>query len=253
MSSNSRPYQFSLWEAFWLDYVRHPSTYLFLIPVIVMVALLLWQGVVVEAGIWFLLGWIFFLPQEYLTHVYILHFPPPRSGWLYRQMYRLHYGHHDLPLRSDLMYMPLWLVLPMLALNLGLFGLLAPDTYAMLALVAGLMSGYLLYEWSHLFCHLPYIPKTRLGQRIKRRHALHHFRNERTLFAVSAPAIFIDYLAGTASIEGAAIGGADRYLGVAADDPRLLDSRTRLAAQSSGDLTYSKVWLRHLQARELRS
>lgn len=253
MNAHGKPYKFSLWDAFWRDYLRSPEIYLFLVAVIVLAAQLAWQGALVAAAGWFLLGWLLFLPQEYLTHVYVLHFPPPRHAWFYRQMYRLHYGHHDLPMRSDLMYIPLWLVLPMLAANLAVFWLMAPTAIALQAMVAGLMSGYLFYEWSHLFCHLPYVPKTRLGQFIKRRHALHHFRNERVLFAVSAPAYFLDYLAGTARIDEAAAGRADRYLGVAEDDPILLESRNHFATRSSGDLTHSKLWLRHIEARAVKS
>lgn len=245
-----KPYKFSLWDAFRLDYVRHPGIYVFLVPVAMIVPTVLWLSSPLEATVWFLLGWAFFLPQEYLTHVYVLHFPPPQSGWLYRQMYRLHYGHHDLPLRSDLMYMPLWLVLPMLAVNLTAFDWLTPNAPALLSMTGGLMSGYLFYEWSHLFCHLPYVPKTRIGQWVKQRHAMHHYRNERALFSVSAPAIVFDHVAGTAGVGEAAAGSADRFLGLAEDDPRLLNSRQRLAAQSSGNLQYSKVWLRHLDARE---
>jgi hypothetical protein len=249
----NKTYRFSLWDAFLLDYIRHSGIYVFLIPVTIIVPVVIWQGPFLEAAAWFLAGWAVFLPQEYLTHLYVLHFPPPENGWFYRQMYRLHYGHHDLPSRSDLMYMPLWLVLPMLMLNLLIFQFLTPNTHALLSMVGGLIAGYLFYEWTHLFCHLPYQPKTRLGQFVKRRHALHHFRNENVLYSVSAPAIFLDYLAGTAQVGDAAVGGADRYLGVDENDPRLLESRRLLAAQSTGDLHHSKVWLRHLRARGIHS
>lgn len=250
---NNKAYSFSLWDGFLYDYLCHASIYLFLVPVAVIVPVLVSHGTPLESVVFFVLGWIIFLPQEYMTHKYILHLPAPKNSWQYRQMYSLHYGHHDLPLRSDLMYMPLWLVLPMLATNVTLYYFMTNGLYEVLALTSGLMSGYLFYEWTHLYCHLPYAPKTKLGKFIKKHHADHHFRDERQLYSVSLPALCFDYLAGTSGQDLTAACTADRYLGVAEDDPRLLESRTLLAAQSDGDLTFSKVWLRHRQAKGLQS
>jgi hypothetical protein len=202
---------------------------------------------------WFALGWLLFLPQEYLTHVFILHAPPPRSSALFTHLYRLHYGHHDLPCRSDLMYMPLWLVLPMLAVNLAILDLLAVDTYGLAAALSGLFAGYLVYEWSHLYCHIPGTPKTALGRLIRERHRWHHWHSEHAWFSVSAFAIPFDRLFGTAGdTQARAKSGSTRFLGVAADDPRLTAARTSLAGATTGDLQYSRIWLDYLGRGERR-
>jgi hypothetical protein len=239
----------TLLNAFMEDYARHSSVLVFLVPAMLLPLWLDFHAPRFGTLLWFLAGWAVFIPQEYLTHRFILHYPPPRNPWLYRQLYRLHYGHHDLPQRSDLMYMPLWLILPMLAGNLVLLNAITPGTNALLAALEGLFCGYLLFEWTHLFCHLPHVPKTRLGQLIKKRHTLHHFRDEQAWFSVSAPVLFMDYLAGTAP-EQIKTSGTSRHFGLEADDPRLLESRAYFADWTSGDLTCSRIWLEYMKTRE---
>ena len=197
-------------------------------------------------GGWFLLGWIAFLPQEWLTHVYVLHWTRIRGEGSYRWMYRLHYGHHDFPRRDDLMYMPLWLTVPMTLANLALFLWLCPGTRAGLAAFAGAMLGYIVFEWSHLLCHLPLVPRSALWRRIRERHLAHHFVNETRWYSVSPPAQFIDRLTGKAGARAAAPrSGSTRHLIDALDPGWLARARERFAHRSSGDLEQSALWLRH--------
>lgn len=226
------------------DFVRHRDNLVFLIPTLLMVGwVMLTQASIEQLG-WFLLGWLIFLPQEYLTHVYILHARMPRSKKLYLLMYRLHYGHHDLPRRADLMYMPLWLTVPMALGNMLLFDWLTDTPAQWMMTLSGLFSGYLVFEFSHLLCHVPHNPKTRLGKLIKNRHLWHHYRNEQRWFSVSLPAMFIDNLLGTAGArETTELSGTSRYLGLDENHSWVVEARARYARRSSGDLDSSRIWL----------
>jgi len=178
-----------------VEFLSHFDNLLYAIPFAGLVAYGLASGPGIADPVWFVAGWLAFLPQEWLTHVYILHWKGIRDERTYTWMYRLHYGHHDYPKRHDLMYMPLWLTVPMTSLNLGLFWLACPDARSMWAAFAGALGGYLLFEWSHLLCHVPYVPKARIWRDIRDRHLAHHFVTEHRWFSVSPPAQWIDTLA----------------------------------------------------------
>src|SRR5262245_51270750 len=94
-------------------YLGHGGILLYLIPNLILVAWLLvvWN---LSHFAWWLVGFIAFLPQEYLTHRYLLHFNPPHNKLAYRFLYRAHYGHHEFPKRIDLMWIPVWLTVPLL-------------------------------------------------------------------------------------------------------------------------------------------
>jgi hypothetical protein len=99
----------------------------------------------------------------------------------------LHDDHHVAPARLDLLFLPLWYVLPNLALTAGLLGLALRNGGQVASRVLGAMFALLYYEWVHLIAHLPYVPKTAAGRWMKRYHLRHHFVNERLWFGVSNP------------------------------------------------------------------
>lgn len=237
-----------LWLAF-LGFVRHKDNVLFIIPMVGIFSWLVYTGLELRDCLLFLLGWLIFLPQEYFTHVFVLHIGAPKNAVLYRWAYRMHYGHHDLPKRDDLMYIPLWLTVPMTLLNLLVLYYIMPDERSMLAAFSGELFGYLLFEWSHLFCHLPYIPKTKIGKLIKKQHLWHHFHNEKYWYSVSAPALFLDNIFRTQSnIRSVDRSNTSDYLGVSSNDTRLISARDYFACRSSGDLENSRLWLDRAKA-----
>lgn len=232
-------------------FLGHWDVYVYLLPCLAMAGLTAWLQPRPAGLLWFLAGWLVFLPQEYLSHVFILHFPF-RKQWknsrfnrlLYRMLYRMHYGHHDHPKRFDLMFIPLWLTLPLAAANGIAFRLLFQDPFTLMMLMSGLFAGYLFFEWSHLFCHLPYQPRTRIGKRIRNRHAWHHHRNETRWFSVSWPALPFDSLGGTEGrTDTVPVSPHARYLGLDESDPRIAACRARFAHQSTGTLECSSLWL----------
>ena len=85
---------------------------------------LLWLvGVVALQPALILLGALLFYLSEYGMHRFAFHAPPlswPPARKLQR---RLHYDHHVEPNRLDLLFLPLWFLVPNLALAAGLFAL----------------------------------------------------------------------------------------------------------------------------------
>ncbi len=227
-----------------LEFLRHRDHWLF-----VALSFGLLVGLVVTGPnywdlVWWLAGWLFFLPQEYLTHVYVLHCPLPKSERLYSWLYRLHYGHHDAPKRHDLMYMPLWLTLPMMVLNLVLIWLLTPHLRAFAAAYGGALVGYLIFEWSHLLSHVPYTPKTELWRQAKRAHMLHHHFNEARWFMVTPMWDMNRSRLKTPRSNSC------KCLGLDENHPWIASARTRFLAKSSGNATCSRLWIKNQNRNE---
>lgn len=194
--------------------------------------------------LWLALGVAAFIPQEYFTHVHLLHAPLPNSRLAYTWLYRLHYGHHDRPRRHDLMYMPLWLTLPMMLGNVVLLWLLTPGVRSFWAAFGGALVGYLVFEWSHLLCHVPYVPTSRLWRHVRTQHLLHHFADETRGFSVAPWTLLMDRVMQSGARREAPRSTSCRHLGLDADHPWLAHARARFAAASSGDATGSRLWLR---------
>jgi len=131
--------------------------------------------------------WALWPLQEWLIHVFILHFVPKtilgvKLDPLNAQKHR---AHHREPNRIELVFVPWFSVataLPPLAVGAVL---LIPS----LPLAATLIAGYLVfaahYEWAHYLAHIPYTPSLNYYRRICKMHTLHHFRNENYWFGVS--------------------------------------------------------------------
>jgi sterol desaturase/sphingolipid hydroxylase (fatty acid hydroxylase superfamily) len=125
-----------------------------------------------------LLGALLFYLSEYG-----MSWPPAR-----KLQHRLHYDHHVEPGRLDLLFLPIWFLVPNLAVATGLVALIfgaGPSASALF----GMMLAILHYEWVHYVAHIPYQPRTRLGRWIKQYHLRHHFISEKHWFGVSNPAL----------------------------------------------------------------
>ena len=224
-------------------YVGHLAILVYLIPNAFLIA---WLVVTREPSyfVWFLVGFGVFLPQEYLTHVHILHFRPPRNRTAYKLLYRAHYGHHEFPKRIDLMWIPLWLTIPLLAVNLVVFAPLAGTPAETAALTSGLLTGYLLFEWCHLLCHVPLRLNSRTLSLMRTRHLWHHYRNEHYWFSVQPASLVFDFVGRTVGTSKTVPrSGTSFKLGVATADPRAEAARRCFADNSSGDLERSGIWL----------
>jgi hypothetical protein len=144
------------------------------------------------AGLWH--PWLPLLPagaalffvSEYSWHRFAFH-APPQSGLVLRLQHRLHYDHHTDPERLDLLFLPLWFVVPNLIVTAALLYALIPDADAVGTLIAGASIGILIYEWVHYVAHVPYRPRTSFGRWIKKYHLWHHFKNEHLWYGVTNP------------------------------------------------------------------
>ena len=115
---------------------------------------------------------------EWVVHRFVLH---GRQGFLHRY----HKAHHARPSAVRFIFMPVWyaiagLVVTMASL-LPLLGAGVTLTVGFVAVTLGI-----LYEWTHYLAHQPTRPLTRLGRKLKKHHMLHHFKNDRYWFGVTA-------------------------------------------------------------------
>ena len=238
------PRRTTLWDV-GLEFLSHADNWVFVAPALAIAAGLLGTGPGGADLLWLACGVLIFIPQEYFTHVHLLHAPLPKRRRVYLWFYRLHYGHHDTPRRHDLMYMPLWLTLPMLAANVALLWWLTPAPRAFWAAFGGALVGYIVFEWSHLLCHVPCVPRSRLWRHVRTQHLLHHFSDEQRGYAVAPWSLVMDRLMGTRTAEGQAPRSPNcRFLGLDAHHPWLAEARAQFAAASNGDATGSRLWQR---------
>lgn len=139
-------------------------------------------------------------PVEWFLHVVLLH--APEDAWTSRRLGTGsgHQEHHLDPPAVE------WLLLrgidaavfsaliaigtaawsvpaaALFGIVVGGQGLLAP--YLTALLVAVLALGH--YEWTHLFVHTRYRPRTRYYRRLARNHRRHHYRNENYWLGVTS-------------------------------------------------------------------
>ena len=128
-----------------------------------------------------LFAWTMF---EYLLHRFVLHFPirGPRS----RLAAFLLHGHHHVDSRDPnrLVATPwMWGGASLFFLALSWLILGEPRWQP---LFAGVMTGYLIYEFVHWSAHHRE-PKTAAGRWLRRYHLRHHFEDHRNGFGISSP------------------------------------------------------------------
>jgi len=168
-------------------FLRHGGVAALVAGVIVeMLAFLL--GEIAIKPLMIVLGALMFYFSEYGMHRFAFHAPPLAWPRLRKLQHRLHYDHHVEPSRLDLLFLPIWFLIPNLAVASGLFALIFGWEASASALF-GMMLAILHYEWVHYVAHIPYQPRTRLGRWIKQYHLRHHFISEKHWFGVSNPAL----------------------------------------------------------------
>jgi 4-hydroxysphinganine ceramide fatty acyl 2-hydroxylase len=134
------------------------------------------------------IGALLFYASEYGMHRFAFHAPPSRIAFVRRLQHRLHYDHHVEPDRLDLLFLPLWFLVPNLAATAALVALiLGPAATASTMLGVGL--AILHYEWTHYVAHTPLRPLTPFGRWIKQYHLRHHYISEKLWFGVSNPSL----------------------------------------------------------------
>jgi len=135
----------------------------------------------------FIIGLIFFMFSEYVTHRFLFHIKAPKNKLLLKFMKRIHYDHHTYPDDLKLLFLPIWYSIPNLGSLCIIYFLMSKDLIQTIAFGSGLVFMLLVYEWKHYVAHRPIKPITKVGRQIKKLHILHHFKNENFWYGVSTP------------------------------------------------------------------
>jgi fatty acid hydroxylase family protein len=170
-----------------LVFLRHGSVTALVVAVVVEALAFLFGWISVKPVL-ILLGALLFYLSEYGMHRFAFHAPPLSWPLARKLQHRLHYDHHVEPGRLDLLFLPIWFLVPNLAVATGLLALIFGAEAAASGLF-GMMLAILHYEWVHYVAHIPYQPRTRLGRWIKQYHLRHHFISEKHWFGVSNPTL----------------------------------------------------------------
>ena len=170
-----------------LVFLRHGSVAA-LLAAVVLEGVAFLTGLIEPHFALILLGALLFYLSEYGMHRFAFHAPPLAWPWLRKLQHRLHYDHHVEPNRLDLLFLPIWFLVPNLAVAAALVALVFGAEPSLSALF-GMTLAILHYEWVHYVAHIPYQPKTRFGRWLKQYHLRHHFISEKHWFGVSNPTL----------------------------------------------------------------
>ncbi|MFN2612478.1 MAG: sterol desaturase family protein [Solirubrobacterales bacterium] len=122
---------------------------------------------------------------EYWLHRMVFHWEPRFRGGD-RLHFIIHGVHHDHPNDAMRLVMPPAASIPMAAIFAGAYLLLFGEPLAY-PLFAGLILGYLGYDYTHYHLHHRK-PRTKLGRRLRQQHMRHHFQDHRFGYGVTSPA-----------------------------------------------------------------
>ena len=144
------------------------------------------------------IGLIAFWPfQEWLIHVFVLHFKPVKLGRFTFDLpvAKKHRAHHRAPWKLSLVFMPLHSFVAIVPLMFGLWIGILPTIELALTGIGFHLFFTLHYEWVHFLVHTRYRPKSWLYARMWRNHRLHHCKNEHYWMGVTT--MFGDLVLGT--------------------------------------------------------
>ena len=114
------------------------------------------------------IGALVFFTSEYTTHRFMFHAPPQSNAFVLKLQHRLHYDHHVTPDELDLLFLPVWFVLPVASLTFAIFFASTRVLSVSAAMLLGAVLGLFYYQWVHYVAHIPFVPKTRFGRWIKK-------------------------------------------------------------------------------------
>ena len=135
------------------------------------------------------IGAVIFFGSEYSTHRFLFHAKPSKISWVLALQHRLHYDHHIDPPKLELLFLPLWFVIPTTVLYFGVYFAITRNVALTISLVFGSIFALTFYEWAHYVAHVPINPVTPMGRYMKKFHLWHHFKNEHLWFGVTNPAM----------------------------------------------------------------
>lgn len=136
-----------------------------------------------------LIGVFLWTLAEYTLHRFLFHHKPTNPTQE-RIFFLFHGIHHAQPQVKTRLVMPLPVSIPMSALFYGLYylvvGVLLRSPAWVEPLMAGFLTGYLLYDLIHYATH-HFAMRSGYAKYIKRHHMQHHYKDPNTRFGVSSP------------------------------------------------------------------
>ncbi|MDQ4041033.1 MAG: sterol desaturase family protein [Actinomycetota bacterium] len=177
-----------MFERAWLDKlsrVHHTVPLFIFLPAITVLLVVAFRRMDLPwVAAWFAAGWLLWTLTEYWMHRLVFHFEP-EVGLGARLHWIIHGVHHDHPNDPMRLVMPPSVSVPLAALFLAGFALVAgtPTAYP---IGAGFLSGYLVYDMLHFHLH-HHVPRSRLGRWLRELHMRHHFQDDTRGFGISAP------------------------------------------------------------------
>ena len=129
-------------------------------------------------------GVVIWTLTEYWLHRLIFHWEPD-NAFGRRMHFIIHGIHHDHPNDKLRLVMPPAVAIPLAALFFGAFVLIL-GTPTAFPLFGGFIGGYLAYDYTHYYVH-HFVPKSRLGKKLREQHMRHHFQDHRYGYGVSSP------------------------------------------------------------------
>ena len=131
----------------------------------------------------FVLGFLFFTLLEYLAHRFLFHMKP-NSEWKSTIQYNLHGVHHEYPKDKDRLAMPPPMSIFLALFFFGLFYLFINTN--VFGFLPGMLTGYSAYLFVHYIVHA-YPPPKNIFKQLWINHAIHHYKDNKTVFGVSSP------------------------------------------------------------------
>jgi sterol desaturase/sphingolipid hydroxylase (fatty acid hydroxylase superfamily) len=134
-----------------------------------------------------LLGILAWTATEYALHLLWFHRPYQEGmGKKFKfTQFMIHGYHHEFPNDPSRLVMPISVAWPLGALFAGLFWLVLPVSVFWSAF-AGLILGYLSYDWVHYYTH-HFRPKSGIGKYLREYHMVHHYKDFDHNFGISSP------------------------------------------------------------------
>lgn len=171
-----------------LAFFRHGSNAVLALAIVALVALFAMRDLpfVPLAAIG---GAVVFFVTEYTTHRFAFHAKPSKIGWVLGLQHRLHYDHHIDPPKLELLFLPLWFVIPTSALYFLAALAVLRDPVAATSFMFGAVVALMYYEWVHYVAHVHITPVTPFGRYVKKYHLWHHFKNEHYWYGVTNPSM----------------------------------------------------------------
>jgi len=174
----------------------HPvAPFAFYIPIIIALmvyTLVSGKSSLLQAVIWFPLGWMTWDLMEYAIHRGFFHWEG--NGPFTRKIHDIIHGyHHRYPDDSLRLVMPLGASIP-LALVIAFLLALVGKPAATIPYFCGIVAGYLFYDFTHWSTHYR-TPRTAWGRAIRSHHMAHHFAHPEMNFGISHR--WVDFLVGT--------------------------------------------------------